>query len=110
MPPGWRPVWSVWLGVTHHECGCQHQVVPLITELPLSRLGVPVLSLITRCIYSGNALLDFPQMHSVDTKPVLCFPRKVIITIRFAFSWAELGVARWNFEAGIYWISVRFVK
>ncbi|XP_055362219.1 ephrin type-A receptor 7 isoform X2 [Betta splendens] len=57
--------------VTHHEYGCQHQAVPLITGLLLSqRLGIPGLSLITRCIYSGYALLDFLQIHSIDSSRV----------------------------------------
>lgn len=38
---------------------------PLITGLLLSWLGVPVLSLITRCIYSGYALLYVQQMHAI---------------------------------------------
>lgn len=89
-------------GVTHHERGCQHQVVPLITGLLLSGLGVPVLSLITRCIYSGYAALHFPTQTECAVKWVLYFP--VIIALQFLFSQAELGVV--SFEAGIYWLSV----
>lgn len=55
------------LSVSHHEHGCQHQAVPLITGLLLSQLGIPVLSLITRCIYSGYAWLDFLQIYSIDS-------------------------------------------
>lgn len=103
-------------GVTHHERGCQHQVVPLITGLLLSRLGVPVLSFITRCIYSGYAPLDFLLMHSVGSNQVcsqmssILFPCKVVITVWMVFSQAELGVVRRSFKAGICWISVGFLK
>lgn len=99
-------------GVTHHERGCQHQAVPLITGLLLSRLGVPVLSLITRCIYSGYALLDFLQMHSnrvCSQMSSILPPCWIIITIQFPFSQAELGIARWSFEGGIYLISGGFI-
>lgn len=67
-------------GVTHHERGCQHQVVPLITGLLLSLLGVPALSLITRCIYSSHAPLDFLQMHSLDSSRV-CSQMSSILSV-----------------------------
>lgn len=111
MPSGWRPVWSVW-----PECYSSRARLPASGRPPW----------LQGCCWVGWAFQAYPLSPGAFTPAMRCsiscrctqltrsecavkwvldFLCKVIITLQFLFSQAELGVATQSSETGFFWIS-----